>query len=94
MRYFKGTFLGAFFRYAIVGGDFTTTHNQKQEKNYKNFFFFLACGTSRKCYTNLSREDNGTEHSPLIMTYTFSTVRYLELAVVNFGKLAKVNKII
>jgi hypothetical protein len=33
MRYFKGTFLGAFFRYAIVGGDFTTTRNQKQEKN-------------------------------------------------------------
>jgi hypothetical protein len=33
MEHFKGTFLGAFFHYAIVGGDFTTTRNQKQEKN-------------------------------------------------------------
>ena len=40
MRYFKGTFLGAFFRYAIVSGDFTTTRNQKQEKIKKTFSFF------------------------------------------------------
>ena len=64
----------------------------KAREKLKKFFYFLACGISQKCYTNLSREDNGTEHSLLIMTYTFSTVRYLELAMVNFGKLTKVNK--
>lgn len=33
-------------RYAIVGGDFTTTRNQKQEKKLEKLFYFLACGKS------------------------------------------------
>lgn len=31
----------------------------------------------------ISRRDKGTAHSPPIMTYTFSTVRYIELAMAN-----------